>query len=68
MSDDERIAQMLFVGFEGQMPSEELRDLAGARHVGGIVLYGASGFMEPYAVRSNPFVLSLARSATIGTA
>lgn len=42
MSDDERIAQMLFVGFEGQMPGEELRDLAGTRHVGGIVLYSAN--------------------------
>jgi beta-N-acetylhexosaminidase len=39
MTDQERIAQMLFAGFSGQVPDAELRRLAGEWRVGGIVLY-----------------------------
>jgi beta-N-acetylhexosaminidase len=39
MSADERIAQLLFFGFSGQVADDELRELAAERHVGGIALY-----------------------------
>ncbi|HEV7764312.1 MAG TPA: glycoside hydrolase family 3 protein [Thermoanaerobaculia bacterium] len=39
MSDDEKIGQLLFVGFSGVVDSSELRQLVSDRHVGGIVFY-----------------------------
>jgi beta-N-acetylhexosaminidase len=39
MTDEQRVAQLLFVGFSGQVENEELRRIAGQWQAGGIALY-----------------------------
>ena len=50
LPDDEKIGQLLFVGFDGQVPGDELRILANKWHVGGIALY-APNMETPQQVR-----------------
>ncbi|HEV7240374.1 MAG TPA: glycoside hydrolase family 3 protein [Thermoanaerobaculia bacterium] len=50
MSDAEKIAQLLFVGFDGRTMNRDLTNLVKARRVGGIVLY-AENLQSPEQVR-----------------
>ncbi|NLK20543.1 MAG: beta-N-acetylhexosaminidase [Epulopiscium sp.] len=40
MTLDEKIGQLVIVGFEGYMPDENIRDIIENYHVGGVILFG----------------------------
>jgi hypothetical protein len=39
MSDEDKVAQLIFVGVSSRVPDAEIEQLAGIWHVGGIVLF-----------------------------